>query len=684
MMNLVRSLGAVPTPMPFGEVYSALQTGVIDGAENNWPSYFSTSHYEVAKYYTLDQHTRVPEILIGTKIVMDRLSAEDQEIIRQAAKDAMPFQIEKWAEFEEVSERKSPRSRQHHPRTVSHRDQEIPGGDAPMYDAAAAGHPGPDPRDPGGPVIRPVASSRESRLSGSPFPFYTDDRSAIISSLKEDGDTDRIRVFDLIHIAPGPDRKNPADGHDRRHLRQRQLRYVFNSGLRWSEELSRVFVVWFTFIAMAIGVRKPAAHQHEHSAPDPSPLVRRGPIIKFDRAARHGPAVWSCVLRLDSGRVHLAVDSAGHGLPAASMYIIVPIAGGGHHFPCLARLPGHELGTSRRKFRRRTSRKEKRCLISRIATWILLGQFFVFLVLKVPITFSLAVSSVITDLYLSVPLMAMVQRMVQGVNSFSLLAIPFFIIAGEIMGEGGISRRLIQFSNVLIGRVRGGMAQVNVLASMFFGGISGSAVADVSSIGNILIPMMKKNGLRRGLLGRRDGHERLPGIIIPPSHNMIIFSLAAGGVSVGRLFLGGFVPGVVLGIALMIVSYIIAVRRGYPKEEPVSPAGGDRRSPRMRFSASSRRSSSSAASSPACSPPPNPRPSPVVYAFIITFFVYREIPLSHINRILFNSLRTLAMVMSLIAAASAFGWLLAYLKIPALATPGAPARNRQSVSSCCC
>ncbi|HPE67498.1 MAG TPA: TRAP transporter large permease subunit, partial [Synergistales bacterium] len=125
-----------------------------------------------------------------------------------------------------------------------------------------------------------------------------------------------------------------------------------------------------------------------------------------------------------------------------------------------------------------------------VATWILLGSFALFLVLKAPITFSLAVSSVLTAMYLKIPLMAIVQQMVQGVNSFSLLAIPFFIIAGEMMGEGGISRRLIAFSNLLVGRVRGGLAQVNVLASMFFGGISGSAVADVSSIGTILIPMM--------------------------------------------------------------------------------------------------------------------------------------------------------------------------------------------------
>ena len=142
---------------------------------------------------------------------------------------------------------------------------------------------------------------------------------------------------------------------------------------------------------------------------------------------------------------------------------------------------------------------------------MLMGLFILFLVLRVPITFSLLVSSVVTALYLKIPLLAVVQRMVQGVNSFSLLAIPFFILAGEIMSKGGISKRLIQFSNILVGRVRGGLAQVNVLASMFFGGISGSAVADVSSIGTMLIPMMKEKGYDTDFCGGYYLHQRLPG-----------------------------------------------------------------------------------------------------------------------------------------------------------------------------
>lgn len=302
-----------------------------------------------------------------------------------------------------------------------------------------------------------------------------------------------------------------------------------------------------------------------------------------------------------------------------------------------------------------------------IATILLLGLFVFFMIIRLPITFSLIFSSIITALYLKIPLMAVVQQMVQGVRSFSLLAIPFFIIAGEMMGQGGISRRLILFSNLLVGRIRGGLAQVNCLASMFFGGISGSAVADVSSIGTILIPMMKEKGYDDDFSVGITVTSACQGVIIPPSHNMIIYSLAAGGVSVGRLFLGGFIPGVLLGAGLMIVSYIFAIKRNYPKERKytlkealqitkdailglftaIIIIGGV-------ISGVFTATESAAIA--------------VVYAFIITFFVYREIPLNAFPRILYNSLKTLAMVMALIAAASAFGWLMAYLRIPAKAT----------------
>ena len=302
------------------------------------------------------------------------------------------------------------------------------------------------------------------------------------------------------------------------------------------------------------------------------------------------------------------------------------------------------------------------------ASFILIGSFLVLLILRVPITFTLFASSVVTAVYLKIPLMSIVQRMVSGVNSFSLLAIPFFILSGEMMSRGGISRRLIAFSNALIGRVRGGLAQVNCLASMFFGGISGSAVADVSSIGTMLIPMMKQKGYDDDFSVGVTVTSACQGVIIPPSHNMIIFTLAAGGgVSVGKMFMGGVLPGITLGVALMIISYIIAVKRNYPKEKRftfkevltvtkdavlglltmVIIIGG----------VVSGVFTATESAAVAC-----------VYAFIITFFVYREISLKEFPVILLNTLRTLAMVMSLIAAANAFGWLLAYLRIPAAVT----------------
>ncbi len=303
-----------------------------------------------------------------------------------------------------------------------------------------------------------------------------------------------------------------------------------------------------------------------------------------------------------------------------------------------------------------------------LAIAILLGSFALMLILRMPISFALGISSVLTALFLQIPLATMFQRMVNGVQSFSLLAIPFFILAGEIMGQGGISRRLIAFANALVGRMRGGLAQVNILASMFFGGISGSAVADTSSIGSILIPMMKDTGYDDDFSVAVTVTSSCQGVMIPPSHNMILFAMAAGGgVSIGQLFMAGLIPGVLLGISLMALTAVIAKKRNYPRGEKMTMSqiwqatrdallglltciiivGG------VIFGWFTATESAAVA---------------VVYAFFITFFVYREIPLRQMVDILRKSLRTIAMVMSLIATASMFGWLMAYLKIPALVT----------------
>ena len=300
-----------------------------------------------------------------------------------------------------------------------------------------------------------------------------------------------------------------------------------------------------------------------------------------------------------------------------------------------------------------------------IATILLLGSFVVLIFMRVPIGFALGLSSIITTWYLDLPLMVVAQGIVRGIDVFVLLAVPFFIIAGEIMGAGGISARLVGLANALVGRFRGGLAMVNVLASMFFGGISGSSAADTSSIGSLLIPIMKKKGYDGDFATSVTMAGSVQGILIPPSHNMIIFALVAGSVSIGRLFLAGVIPGILLGVALMVFCYVMSVIRKYPVGEKVD----------FRTAMKSLWDSSlglatvlivvvgvisgifTATESAALA---------AVWAFIVTFFVYREIPLSRMNEILGNSLKILAIILIMIGTSSAFGWLTAYLRVPGL------------------
>lgn len=304
---------------------------------------------------------------------------------------------------------------------------------------------------------------------------------------------------------------------------------------------------------------------------------------------------------------------------------------------------------------------------SQTAITILLGSFFLMVVLRVPITFCLGISSVLAGLYCNISLPILAQAMVRGVNSFSLLAIPFFILSGEIMGYGGMSMRMVRLANAMIGHVQGGLAQVNILASTFFGGISGSSVADTSSNGSILIPMMVQKGYDADYSVAVTITSSIQGILIPPSHNMIIYSLVAGSVSVSALFLAGLVPGLLLGFSLMVLSYIIARKRNYPLGEKV-----DRAEKIAAFKDSflglftfvivvvgvvtGFYTATEAAAVAA------------LWAFLITFFVYRDVPLRDFPIILKRALRTIAIVVALIGTSNVFGWMLAYLKVPAMAT----------------
>ncbi len=303
-----------------------------------------------------------------------------------------------------------------------------------------------------------------------------------------------------------------------------------------------------------------------------------------------------------------------------------------------------------------------------LASIALLGGFVLLMLLRVPVSFSLILSTAASALIFyrgnMVMITTLLQQMVKGVDSFSLLSIPFFIIAGEIMGSGGISDRLIRFANLLVGWMPGGLAMVNCLASMLFGGISGSAVADVSSLGTMLIPMMKKQGYDDDFSVGITVTSACQGVLIPPSHNMVIYALAAGGgISIGKMFMGGLIPGVLLGIALMVVCYILAIKRRYPKSErftrkEVPKVILDGILPMMTMviiigGVTAGICTATEAAAIAC-----------VYAFIIAFFVIREVKIRDLGRILCNSLKTLAIVLTLIAAAKAFAWMMTVLRIP--------------------
>ena len=300
-----------------------------------------------------------------------------------------------------------------------------------------------------------------------------------------------------------------------------------------------------------------------------------------------------------------------------------------------------------------------------VATAMLIIMFFGFIFLRMPIAYAIGVASVITMMYLQLPLMQVVQLMVKGVFSFSLMAVPFFIVSGEIMGKGGISDKLIELSDALVGWIRGGLAMVNIVASLFFGGISGSSAADTASLGTILIPMMVKQGYDDDFSTDVTMASSVEGILIPPSHNMVIYSTVAGSVSVGRLFLAGFAPGVCLGIVLMIYSYYISVKRNYPKGTPfnvkhlLKTAGSAvwGMFTVMIVVVGVVAGIFTATESAAIA---------VDWSLIVSFFIYRKMNFKDFWQVLENALNTLAIVLILISTSSAFGWLLTYLKVPAM------------------
>ncbi|MBU1097566.1 MAG: TRAP transporter large permease [Bacteroidetes bacterium] len=297
---------------------------------------------------------------------------------------------------------------------------------------------------------------------------------------------------------------------------------------------------------------------------------------------------------------------------------------------------------------------------------VLVVSFMILLSVGVPISFSIGISSLVTMLF-SINTMPSIttiaQRMATGLDSFALLAIPFFIIAGQLMNSGGIARRLIDFAKILVGKMPGGLAFVNIMAAMLFGAISGSAVAAASAIGGFMSPVMKKEGYDESFSAAVNITSATTGLIIPPSNILIVYSLASGGVSIAALFLAGYIPGILLGLSLMVVAFIHAKRKSY--KVSVSFTIGEAIKKFLDAVPSllliviviggiiAGYFTATEASAIA-----------VLYAFILSVFIYREIKLKDLPKILIDSVSTTAIVMLLVGTSMAMSWVMANENIP--------------------
>ena len=296
---------------------------------------------------------------------------------------------------------------------------------------------------------------------------------------------------------------------------------------------------------------------------------------------------------------------------------------------------------------------------------ILMITFAVLIVIGLNIVYAIGLSAMITAFVIGLPLEMIVQSMITQLNSFSLLAVPFFILAGSIMGAGGITDRLVALAKSIVGWMRGGLAHVNVVASMFFGGISGSAAADTASIGAILIPMMVKDGYDNDFSTSITMASSVQGLLIPPSHNMVIYAVAAGGVSVGQLFMGGMIPGILLGVALMIYCYFVSVKRNYPKGDRFSFA---------EFADAFRKAIWGlgtvlivvVAVLTGIVTPTESAAIACIYALFVSAFIYREMTWKKLVFVFRDTIRTLSTILIIACSSAAFGWLVAYLQIPRL------------------
>lgn len=301
-----------------------------------------------------------------------------------------------------------------------------------------------------------------------------------------------------------------------------------------------------------------------------------------------------------------------------------------------------------------------------LAIVVLLGSFALMILLRFPIAYAVGLSSVFCLTVMGNSLSDVCRLMVKGISSYSLMAVPFFITMGVLMGSGGISEKLIALANACVGWMRGGLAMVNIVASYFFGGISGSAAADTASIGSIMIPMMVDEGYDVDFSTAVTITSSCEGLLVPPSHNMVIYAMTAGGISVGSLFLAGYLPGALLAVSLMIGSYIISVKRNYPKGDKFDLAQFFKQLSVSIWALAAIvivvfgvvggvfTATESAAIA-------------VLYSLFVSVFVYKGLDWKGVWDSLEECVNTLAIVLILIATSAVFGNCLTLLHVPDLA-----------------
>jgi tripartite ATP-independent transporter DctM subunit len=299
---------------------------------------------------------------------------------------------------------------------------------------------------------------------------------------------------------------------------------------------------------------------------------------------------------------------------------------------------------------------------------ILVGAFTVLCALGMPVAYALGLAAILGAIWIDIPLEAVMLKVSDGTDDFALLAIPFFILAGAIMAEGGMAGRLVDLARIFVGFIRGGLALVNILASTFFGCISGSSVADTASIGSVMIPQMIRNGYPRLFAVNVTIAGSLQPLLIPPSHNAVIYSLAAGGsISIAHLFIAGVIPGVLLGLSLMVLCLIIARRQNFPRGEPIP----FRRAVKIVVDAFWGMLTVIIILGGILSGIFTPTESAAVaclYAFFVTMFIYRDYRWRDLPQLLGRVVRTVGMVMIMIGFSVAFGYMMALMRVPAKAS----------------